>query len=300
MTTETRQKAGAVTRKIFPVTLWIMVAVWVVLLLALLAWAFITSVKSAFDYYDNPLGLPRKAYGGWQWGNYKTAFEAISVERAGVRYGIFRLLANSMLFAVGGGAISVITACLASYILAKYSYLKWVRGLWIVVLLTNYMPISSSLAANIKFMVDLNLYDSMVGMWFWQSGGFGYIFLIYYATWKSVSWEYAEAAFIDGASHLRVMLQVMWPMTVTIFGVLILNQFIALWNDYMTPIIYMPSWPNVSYGAWLFQFNVENPLVAVPPIQLAGMPILASPVFILFMIFRNKMMGSMTLGGLKG
>lgn len=58
MTTETRQKAGAVTRKIFPVTLWIMVAVWVVLLLALLAWAFITSVKSAFDYYDNPLGLP--------------------------------------------------------------------------------------------------------------------------------------------------------------------------------------------------------------------------------------------------
>ena len=107
MTTETRQKAGAVTRKIFPVTLWIMVAVGVVLLLALLAWAFITSVKSAFDYYDNPLGLPRKAYGGWQWGNYKTAFEAISVERAGVRYGIFRLLANSMLFAVGGGMATV-------------------------------------------------------------------------------------------------------------------------------------------------------------------------------------------------
>ena len=121
MTTETRQKAGAVTRKIFPVTLWIMVAVWVVLLLALLAWAFITSVKSAFDYYDNPLGLPRKAYGGWQWGNYKTAFEAISVERAGVRYGIFRLLANSMLFAVGGYSHKEIAAVLEK----PYATVRW-------------------------------------------------------------------------------------------------------------------------------------------------------------------------------
>ena len=33
---------------------------------------------------------------------------------------------------------------------------------------------------------------------------------------------------------------------------------------------------------------------------IAGLLMLALPVFILFLIFRNKLMGSLTLGGLKG
>ena len=115
-----------------------------------------------------------------------------------------------------------------------------------------------------------------------------------------MAWSYAEAAFIDGAGHFRTMVQVMLPLTRTIFGVLFLTQSIGLWNDYMCPIYFLPSYPTISYGAWLFQFNVENPEVAVAPIQLAGLLTLAVPIFVLFMIFKNKMMGSLTIGGLKG
>ena len=56
----------------------------------------------------------------------------------------------------------------------------------------------------------------------------------------------------------------------------------------------------MSYGAWLFQFNVENPDVAVVPIQLAGLLTLATPILILFLLFKEKLMGSLTMGGLKG
>ncbi len=294
-----RKKRGW-TRYIFPVTVYTGVALWVLIFLVLVLWSFSLSVKTVVEYYNNRLWFPRSADGWDIVYNYTTAIKALNVTRDGVRYDIGRLLFNSLLYAVGSGFFSVLTACLASYVLAKYSYLKWVRGLWVIVLITNYMPIGASLAATIKMMNDLNLYDSMLGMYFYQCGAFGYIFLIYYASWKSVSWSYAEAAFIDGAGHFRTMWQVMWPMTVTIFGVLFLNQFIGLWNDYMTPLIYLPSYPNMSYGAWLFQFNTENPDVAIPPIQIAGLLSLAFPIFILFLIFRNKLMGSLTLGGLKG
>ena len=290
-----------ILRGIFPAVAWTLVALWCLIFLLLIFWALINSLKSYINFYENPLCFPKSGAGyGWNFSNYEMAFSALKILREGEYITAPRMLLNSLLYAGGSGFVSIVTACLASYILAKYSYLKWVRGLWAIVLVTNYLPISSSLAANIKLLSDLGMYDSLLGVIFWQSGAFGYMFLIYYATWKSVSWNYAEAAFIDGAGHFRTMLLIMWPMTRTIFAVLFIQQFITLWNDYMTPIIYLPSYPNLSYGAYQFQFSVADVNIATPPIQIAGLLMLAVPVFVLFMVFRNKLMGSLTLGGLKG
>lgn len=286
--------------EIFPIFIWILVSLWCLIFLTIISWCLITSVKTIFNMYQDPLGLPQKKYGGWAFENYKTAIQAISVKRKGIVYGVPMLLTNSLLFAGGNAFFSVLTACIASYILAKYSYIGWVKSLWGIALITNYLPIGASLAGMIEFQHKLGLYDSMAGNWLWQCGAFGSIFLIYYATWKGVAWDYAEAAFIDGASHFRTMILIMWPMTSTIFGVLCLTQFITLWNDYMSPLYYLPSYPTMSYGAWLFQFNVENPDVAVAPIQLAGLFSLTAPILVLFIIFRNKLIGSLTMGGLKG
>lgn len=290
-----------ISRATFPSVAWTAVVLWCVIFLMLMLWAIINSLKTYLNFYEDPLFFPKKGMGyGWQFVNYVKAFGALKVIREGKEIMAPQMLVNSLFYAVGSGGFSIVTACLASYILAKYSYLKWVRGLWVIVLLTNYLPIGSSLAANIELLTKLGLYDSMLGIIYWQCGAFGYIFLIYYATWKSVSWNYAEAAFIDGAGHFRTMLLIMWPMTCTIFGVLFIQQFIALWNDYMTPIIYLPSYPNLSYGAYQFQFSVDDVNIATPPIQIAGLLMLTVPVLVLFLIFRNKLMGSLTLGGLKG
>ena len=286
--------------KVFPVIVWTGLLFWVVVLMLLLCWGWLTSVKSVLDFYHNPVGLPKAKYGGWLWDNYVVAFKAIHVTKNGVRLGVPTLIKNSLLYALGNAFFSVLTSCIASYILAKYNYIPWVKFLWVIVLIQNYMPISSSLAGNIKFLHMLRLYDSMIGNWLWSCGAFGALFLLYYATWKGVSWSYAEAAFIDGASHFKTMVLIMWPMTATIFGVLCLTQFISLWNDYMTPLYYLPSYPSMAYGAWLFQFNIDEPDVAVAPIQIAGLYILALPVLLIFLVFRNKLMGSLTMGGLKG
>ena len=40
----------------------------------------------------------------------------------------------------------------------------------------------------------------------------GMYFLVFYGTFKSVSWEYAEAAIIDGAGHFRIMFNIMMPL----------------------------------------------------------------------------------------
>lgn len=288
-----------ISRKIFPVSVWALLCLWTIAFLFMLFWGILTSVKSDVEFYLNPTWFPSSA-SGWAFGNYIVAFQNIKISVTATKtVGFFGLLGNSLLYACGNAFFSVLTASIASYILAKYKYIRWVNALWPIVLITNYMPLSVSMAANIKLLNDLGLYDSLLGNYLWSCGAFGSVFLMYYASWKGLSWGYAEAAFIDGAGHCRTMVQIMFPMTRTIFGVLFLMQFITLWNDYMTPLIYLPSYPNLSYGAWMFQYSTNYEVADVTR-KMAGLLIIALPVFVLFMCFKEKLMGSLTIGGLKG
>jgi ABC-type maltose transport system permease subunit len=61
----------------------------------------------------------------------------------------------------------------------------------------------------------------------------------------------------------------------------------------------MKSFPTVAYGLLLFQNNPTN-LTAFPPIKIAGAMMLFSVVFVLFISFRKKLIGDLTVGGLKG
>ena len=289
----------AVTSKIFPVLIWMLLLLWTLLFGFMLVWAILTSLKSGIDFYYNPMGFPSKRFGGWKFDNFLIAARNIKVINGTKTIGYWQMLGNSLLYAGGSSFFAVLTACMASYCVAKFRHLRWVNWVWGVVLVTNYLPISASLAGNLKFLTDLHLYDNIFGMWLWGAGAFGAMFLFYYATWKGVSWGYAEAALVDGASHLRVFWQIMFPMTRTIFGVLFLQSFIGMWNDYMTPMLYLPSMPTIAFGSWQFQFDVTGEISDIT-VRLAGLLIILLPVFVLFMIFKDKLMGSLTLGGLKG
>lgn len=285
---------------LFTVISWIVLLLWCIAFLVMLVWAFIQSFKTNMEFYLDPGGLPKK----WEFSNYLIAIENIhspvQVAGGGTREVYLpEMLLNSLLYAVGAPFFAVLTASVASYIVAKYNRFKWVSIIFAIVIFTTYVPLSPSLASNIKLLHSLHLYDSMVGMWIWSSGAFGSMFLLYYANFKGVSWTYAEAAFIDGASHFRVFFQIMLPLTKAVFGALFLTSFINIWNDYMTPMIYMPSYPTLSYAAWKIQFSTET-VFAVVPVRLAGLMLVILPVLILFILTKNKLMTSMSVGGIKG
>ena len=188
---------------------------------------------------------------------------------------------------------------LTSYVYTKYAKrVRWAKIAWLLTLISIYVPISASLAASMTLAMKLGIYDNIFLFSLASFGGFGSNFLIYYAIWKGLSWDYAEAAFMDGAGHFTVLIKIMFPMTVTIFGVLFLTNVIALWADYQTPMVFLPSYPTLAYGVFSFQNSVEAG--ASVPIKIASLIAVATPMFVLFMIFKDKMMGSLTMGGLKG
>ncbi len=60
-----RKVMRKVSRGIFPTIAWIAVALWCVVFLLLILWAFVNSLKSYINFYEDPLFLPKtgKGYG---------------------------------------------------------------------------------------------------------------------------------------------------------------------------------------------------------------------------------------------
>ena len=119
-----------------------------------------------------------------------------------------------------------------------------------------------------------------------------------YAFWKSLAWDYAEAAFIDGANHYSVFFRIMFPMAVPSMMALFVMSFITSWNDYSITLLYMTKYPNLSYGVYAYgEISKYNANI---PAYFAGVIISLLPVLTLFVIFQNSIMEKVHLGGLKG
>ena len=128
----------------------------------------------------------------------------------------------------------------------------------------------------------------------------GMYFLIFYSTFKGIPRDYSEAAWMDGANNISVLIRIMIPMVKGVFGTIMLLCFISLWNDYQTPMIYMPNHPTLAYGLYYYVNGSYNPETSNVPLQLAGCMFMAVPLILLFCIFHKRLLSDVTTGGLKG
>jgi raffinose/stachyose/melibiose transport system permease protein/N-acetylglucosamine transport system permease protein len=159
------------------------------------------------------------------------------------------------------------------------------------------IPIVGATPSSIQMMERLHLMDTLIGLWLRSLTFTGTSYLIFYAAFKMLPWAYAESAFIDGASHVTVMFRIMLPLVLNTIGVMFLITFVGLWNDYQTPMIYWNDYPTISVG--LFGFMLD-PTHSSVPLKIGCCMVTVVPILLLFLLMRKKMMGNLTIGGLKG
>ena len=122
---------------------------------------------------------------------------------------------------------------------------------------------------------------------------------MFYGTFKSLSNEYKEAAIIDGASDYCVLFKIVFPLVKSVMLATFVLNFIAFWNDYQTPLLYLPTHPTLAYAVYYVSYEAFEPALYHTPPRIAGLMLLAVPIVILFAIFKDKLMGDISLGGIK-
>lgn len=287
---------------------WLALALFVLLLLYTLSllfpvlWALLTSFKSPmeYDFMGNKTGWPAS----FTFDNYGTAYRNfyVSVYDAAsdsyTYFYMFDLFGNSLLYSFLCALAATITPCLVAYAVARFNF-RFSKVIYSIVIITMALPIVGSLPSEIQMVKALGIFDSFTGLFILKANFLGIYFLVFYAQFKSIPMAYSEAAKIDGASHFRVMAQIILPLSIgTIMTVFLLN-FITFWNDYQIPMVYLPSHPVAAFGMYEFQ-NVMTTELANTPTRIAGIFIMAAPILVVFAILNRRLMVNLSVGGIKG
>lgn len=287
----------------------VLLAIYSISFLTPLIWALITSFRFDLDFDLSPFFFNEgeKLY----FKNYVDVFNTMKIpakqmhKELGVLLTIGdvyieKQLLNSLTYSLVCTIMATFTPCICAYAVAKYKF-KFASVLYGIVIVTMVMPTIGNLAAEIQIAQALNFYDTLFGVAIMKGHFLGSNFLIFYAAFKSLPNDYKDAAEIDGASQLQVLLNISLPLISTTISTIALLSFIGFWNDYSTAMIYLPSRPTVSYALYTYTRNSSDTIASGSVTrQVAACMMVTIPIFTVFMLLRNKLMGNLTMGGIKG
>lgn len=284
-----------------------------------LVWGLLTSLKSHVDFSlkGNVLGLPdgELSAAELRLDNYKTIIEKfVFTKRVPYFIGdtlvvhesvstLWSCILNTVFYSLIACALLAVVPAVVAYVCAKYKF-AFTKFLYGYVVVTMIIPLVGTYASEITMLRSLGIYDTTIGFILQKLSFSGMYFLVFHAFFSGVPDAYAEAAEIDGASQLTILVRIIMPLASKMILSVMLIQFVTYWNDYQMAILYMPTHPTVAYG--IYHMTLESAsgefasYAKKTPVKIAGAMILAIPIVILYAILKEKLMGNMSMGGIKG
>ena len=269
--------------------------IYAILLLIPYVFAFITSFKSLGDFRDYMFSWTVPTLENYKKVMQEFVYPVVLKDGSSGYYDFWGMVLNSFLVSVGGAFMMTMTPCVCAYCASKFDFAIG-KLLTTIVYVTMSIPIIGSTAASIQMTQFLGLHDTIVGTWFLKATFLGLNYLLYLGNFKSIPKDYTEAAYMDGAGNFRIFFRIMFPMVRNLFNLQMILGFVQIWSDYSVPMYYLPSTPTLS----LAMLNFSSLSSTSVTMQMAGCMLLSLPNLVLFVLFKEKFMGNIQMGGVKG
>lgn len=257
-----------------------------------LLWVISTSLKAENKVFARPIQwVPQPIH----WENYQLLFTLLDF--SGIPAIIF-FFQNTLII-----AILATLGTLTSSVLVAYSFarIRWPeRGFFFSLsLATMMLPGVVIIVPTFLLFRDLSWLDTLkpliVPFWFGIQGF--YVFLLR-QFFLGLPLELEEAARIDGADSLRILWQIILPLsgpaliTVTIFS------FLQHYNEFVGPLLYLNTVENfpMALGLRMFQGRYGTNW----PVLMAASAVFIAPTIFVFLIAQRHFIRGIHLTGLAG
>lgn len=267
-----------------------------------LFWMLYTSLKDDVALFLDMFALPK--IGEFCWSNYSSILKLVRVSifvpgKGYVSYGFGTLLRNSFLLAVFMPLQGQIVSTITAYILSKYRF-KGRSFILAVNFFVIIFPVVGDLASGLKINYAIGRYDNFIMMCVTGAHPFtGLNLLIQMSFYDAIPKEMMEAARIDGAGHFITFFRIHFPLILPTFFLYYMLAVFASWNDYMTPLVWLPSFPNLALGMFQFQYDAAKYAATLPQV-LAGFVIVSIPSVVFYLCNQKLITSRMVMSGLKG
>lgn len=245
----------------------------------------LSSFRTSFEYIANPIGWPS----GF---SYIDNFIAVYY-----RFDLPALFRNTLSYILLASLITLAVAVPASFTFAKTRF-PGREGLRTAMIATLIMPPVTFLVPSYVMMARLGLIDTTIPLvLLWAATATpGTIFLLS-ALMRSIPDEILEAARIDGAGYVEVLLRVALPLSVPGLVTVMIFNITTWWNDLLLPLVLIGDQSKttltVAAASVGSRFSMDFPLV------LTGLFLVSIPPILAYIVLQRFIRRGLVAGAIK-
>ena len=216
---------------------------------------------------------------------------------------------NTIWYTVVGTFISVAMTVLAAYPLSRKRYIL-IKPLMIFIVLTMFF--SGGMIPSFILINQLGLYNTRWAIVI-PAAISTWNLIICRSFFKSIPDSFAEAAEIDGASQLTILLKIFLPLSMPVVAVLILFYAVGQWNSYFPATLYLTDSDLMPLQIYLRRVVIHSSSESVTGIagglqkSLATMQLKYSiiivtilPILCVYPFLQKYFIKGVMIGGIKG
>jgi raffinose/stachyose/melibiose transport system permease protein len=211
-------------------------------------------------------------------------------------YMLITAFVNSTILTVASVAIVVVLGAMVAFVLQR-RVSKWNRLVDLLILSGLIIP--PAVVPTIWVLQKIGLFRTMPGLILIEIAfHLSFTVLLFRAFISTIPRELDEAAILDGAGPIRLFFRVIFPLLKSVSVTVIVVTSVAVFNDFVNPLYFLPGDENATVQLTLFnfksQFNTQYNLL------FTDILLVTIPPLIMFLFFNRKIVEGMTSGAVKG
>jgi raffinose/stachyose/melibiose transport system permease protein len=210
----------------------------------------------------------------------------------------WRSLGSSTLIAVGTTVLTVATAALAAFGLARFAF----RGRELVFTLFTMglmFPFAVAILPLFILLRTFGLLDNPWGVILPEAAfGLPLTIVILRGFFREIPGELEEAATLDGCSPFGFFWRILLPLARPALGTVSVLAIVGSWNQFLLPLLVFsePTWWTVPVGIQQFQGQYASDVARI----FAYLVLAMAPALAFYAVAERQLIGGITLGATKG
>ncbi|MCI9594834.1 MAG: carbohydrate ABC transporter permease [Lachnospiraceae bacterium] len=278
-------KKMSLSRKIL---MYILLTVIALVFMFPLIWMLVSSFKDDAGIFSDITGLKAflPSFKAEVFFNYQEVLGRIPLIKA---------MLNSLSYIVVVIVLGLIVNSMAGYAFARLDF-PHKNLIFSMLLAVMVIPAQTVMLPQFSIIYKMGLSNSYLALILPAIASPMYIFL-FRQNFLGIPESIEEAAKLDGASALRIFFQLIMPLAKPIYATVTILVFIALWNDFVWPVMVISD-----TGKQTIQMALSS-LFSISPVNygnvMAGLTIVTIPVLIIFLSLQKYYVAGVASTGAK-
>jgi multiple sugar transport system permease protein len=211
---------------------------------------------------------------------------------------VWVFLCNTLIVCILGVVGSVLSNALVAYGLAR---IRW-RGrklLFALTMATMMVPFPVLMVPLYAVFRQLGWVGTLYPLWVPAFFGGAFNIFLIRQFFRTIPEELSEAARIDGCSEWQIFWQIILPLSRPVLAVVALFHFLAAWNDFMGPLLYLTRRHTFTLALALQSYQTQLTGVQWHFLMAASVTVVL-PILLLFFFTQKTFIRGIATGGIKG